>query len=284
MQKPIYFVLIAVSLFAVAITAVPQTLSLYSGSHDFVNGTNVDCAKCHSDVHTEMLASNSMVTDAHQRAALNVNYTTYLAVGGVDYNLAVGNITTNMDGDNIGGNDTWEWNSSTQLWVRDSDSKSYRMVLDTDGNNIVEDEELCRLCHQTTPITDSGHASTRRFCDDDRCHGNSNYNYTDTTLFANDVADKVTVGKALSSADVHDMFYLNGSTQATSRIIGEIPAFGYTPGGTVDSSVSKSYMACIGCHSESNVTLQTTDMHYLHGDASASRQRYSYINGTITIG
>ncbi len=85
MQKTIYFLLIAVSLFAVAITAVPQTLSLYSGSHDFVNGTNVDCAKCHSDVHTEMLASNSMVTNAHQSAALNINYTTYLAIGGVDY-------------------------------------------------------------------------------------------------------------------------------------------------------------------------------------------------------
>ncbi len=284
MQKTIYFLLIAVSLFAVAITAVPQTLSLYSGSHNFVNGTNVDCAKCHSDVHTEMLASNSMVTNAHQSAALNINYTTYLAIGGVDYNLAIGSITTNMDGDSIGGNDTWEWNSSTQMWVRDSDSKSYRMVLDVDESGTVENNELCGLCHQTTPITDSGHAATRRFCDDDRCHGNSNYNYTDPALFVNDVTSKVTVGKTLSSADVHDMFYLNASAQATSRIIGEIPAFGYTPGGTVDSSVSKSYMACVGCHSETNATLQTTDMHYLHEDPNAAKQRYSYINGTITIG
>lgn len=282
MQKPIYFVLIAVSLFAVVITAVPQTLSLYSGSHDFVNGTNVDCAKCHSDVHTEMLASNSMVLEAHQNAALNVNYTTYLAVGGVDYDPAVGNITTNMDGDNSGSNDTWEWNSS--MWVRDSDSRSYKMVLDADESGTVENNELCGLCHQTTPITDSGHAATRRFCDDDRCHGNSDYNYTDTALFVNDVTSKVTVGKTLSSADVHDMFYLNASTQATSRIIGEIPAFGYIPGGAVDSNVSKSYMACVGCHSETNATLQTTDMHYLHEDPNAAKQRYSYINGTITIG
>ena len=284
MQKPIYFVLIAVSLFAVAITAVPQTLSLYSGSHDFVNGTNVDCAKCHSDVHAEMLASNSMVLTAHQSAALNINYTTYLAIGGVDYDPTVGNITTNMDGDDSGSDDVWEWNSSTLMWDRDSDSKAYQMVLDADGNNVIENEELCRLCHQTTPITDSGHASTRRFCDDDRCHGNSDYNYTDSELFTNDVTSKVSIGKALSSANVHDMFYLNASTQATSRIIGEIPAFGYTPGGTVDSSVSKSYMACVGCHSETNATLQTTNMHYLHGDSSASRQRYSSINGTITIG
>ena len=284
MQKTIYFLLIAVSLFAVAITAVPQTLSLYSGSHDFVNGTNVDCAKCHSDVHTEMLASNSMVLEAHQNAALNVNYTTYLAVGGVDYDPAVGNITTNMDGDSIGGNDTWEWNSSTQMWVRDSDSKSYQMDLDANENDIVEYNELCRLCHQTTPITESGHGATRRFCDDDRCHGNSDYNYTDSELFTNDVASKVSIGKVLSSATVHDMFYLNASAQATSRIIGEIPDFGYTPGGTVDSSVSKSYMACVGCHSETNATLQTTDMHYLHEDPNAAKQRYSYINGTITIG
>ncbi|MDO9516959.1 MAG: hypothetical protein Q7J10_02810 [Methanosarcinaceae archaeon] len=284
MPKPIHFVLIAVSLFAVVITAVPQTLSLYTGQHDFVNGTNVDCAKCHNNIHTEMLASNASVLNAHQSAALNINYTTYLAVGGIDYDPNVGNITTNLDGDSSGSNDTWEWNSPTQMWIRDSDSKSYRMVLDADGNNVVENEELCRLCHQTTPITDSGHAATRRFCDDDRCHGNSNYNYTDPELFTNDVTDKVSIGKALSSATVHDMFYQNASTQATSRIIGEIPAFGYTPGGTVDSSVSKSYMACVGCHSESNATLQTTEMHYLHGDASASRQRYSYINGTIAIG
>ena len=284
MQKPIHFVLIAMSLFAVVITAMPQTLSLYSGSHDFVNGTNVDCAKCHSNIHTEMLASNSTVLNAHQSAALNVNYTTYLAVGGVDYDPTVGNITTNLDGDSSGSDDVWEWNSSTLKWDRDSDSKSYQMVLDADGNNVVQNEELCRLCHQTTPITPSGHAATRRFCDDDRCHGNSNYNYTDTALFVNDVESKVTVGKTLSSADIHDIFYLNASTQATNRVAGEIPVFGYTPGSIIDSSVSKSYMACIGCHSESNVTLQTTDMHYLHGDASASRQRYSYINGTITIG
>ena len=284
MPKTIYFVLIAMSLFAVVITAVPQTLSIYSGSHDFVNGTNVDCVKCHSNIHTEMLASNASVLNAHQSAALNVNYTTYLAVGGVDYDPSAGNITTNMDGDSIGGNDIWEWNSSTQKWDRDSDSKSYQMVLDADGNNVVENEELCRLCHQTTPITDSGHAATRRFCDDDRCHGNTNYNYTDTALFSNDVADKVTVGKTLTYADIHDIFYLNASTQATSRIAGEIPVFGYTPGGIIDSSISKSYMACVGCHSEANATLQTTEMHYLHGDASASRQRYSQINGTITIG
>lgn len=284
MQKPIYFVLIAVALFAVVITAVPQTLSLYSGGHDFVNGTNVDCVKCHSDIHTEMLASNSTVLTAHQSAALNINYTTYLAVGGVDYDPAVGNITTNLDSDSSGSNDTWEWNSSTQMWDRDSDTRPYKMVLDADGNNIVEDEELCRLCHQTTPITDSGHAATRRFCDDDRCHGNSNYNYTDAALFANDITSKVTVGKALASADIHDTFYLNGSTQAANYIAGEIPAFGYTPGDIIGSSVSKSYMACVGCHSESNATLQATDMHYLHGDAGATRQRYSYINGTITIG
>ncbi len=284
MQKPIYFVLIAMSLFSVVIVAVPQTLSLYSGSHSFVSGTNVDCAKCHGDIHTEMLASNSMVTDAHQRAALNVNYTTYLAIGGVGYDPVVGNITTNMDGDNSGSNDTWEWDSSTLMWVRDNDSKSYKMVLDADGSGTVENEELCRFCHQTTPITDSGHAATWRFCDDDRCHGNSKYNYADPALFANDVTSKVTVGKTLLSADVHDMFYLNASAQATNRVMGEIPAFGYTPGGTVDSNVSKSYMACVGCHSESNVTLQTTNMHYLHEDPNAAIQRYSPINGTITIG
>lgn len=284
MQKPIYFVLIAMSLFAIVIAALPQTLAMYSGQHSFVNGSSVDCGKCHSNIHTEMITSNSTVLDAHQNAALNVNYTTYLAVGGVDYDPVLGNITTNMDGDSSGLNDTWEWNSSIQIWVRDNDSYSFRIVLDVDGNNIVEDEELCRLCHQTTPITESGHAATRRFCDDDRCHGNSNYNYTDTALFSNDITSKVAVGKTLSLADVHDVFYLNGSTQATNRTGGQIPAFGYTPGGIVDSNVSKSYMACVGCHSEANAILQTTEMHYTHGDASASRIRYSYINGTITIG
>lgn len=284
MQKPIYFVLIAMSLFAIVVAALPQTLALYSGQHTFVNGTSVDCAKCHSDVHTEMLASNSTVLTAHQSAALNTNYTTYLAVGGIDYDPVLGNITTNMDGDSSGSNDTWTWNSPSQMWVRDNDSYSFRMVLDVDGNNAVENEELCRLCHQTTPITESGHAATRRFCDDDRCHGNDQYTYNDPQLFASNVTGKVSVGDTLSLADIHDVFYLSGSAQATNRTGGQIPAFGYTPGGIVDSNVSKSYMACVGCHSEANATLQTTEIHYSHGNASASRVRYSYINGTISIG
>lgn len=41
-------VLLFVAVIAVGMFVLPSTLALYTGQHDFVNGSNVDCGKCHS--------------------------------------------------------------------------------------------------------------------------------------------------------------------------------------------------------------------------------------------
>lgn len=49
--------LLALSVFAVGVFAMPSTLSLFSGQHSFSNnGSDVDfCRKCHDDVYVEMM-------------------------------------------------------------------------------------------------------------------------------------------------------------------------------------------------------------------------------------
>ncbi len=59
-------VMLLIGIVAIGMFALPNTLAMYSGQHSFVNGTNVDCAKCHgsgdaigdelnnSDMHSTM--------------------------------------------------------------------------------------------------------------------------------------------------------------------------------------------------------------------------------------
>ena len=41
-------IVLIIGVIAIGMFALPSTLAMYSGQHSFVNGTNVDCAKCHS--------------------------------------------------------------------------------------------------------------------------------------------------------------------------------------------------------------------------------------------
>ncbi|NOR47717.1 MAG: hypothetical protein GQ533_06695, partial [Methanosarcinaceae archaeon] len=41
-------ILLLITVAAVGMFAVPSTLALYTGSHQFVNGANVNCEKCHT--------------------------------------------------------------------------------------------------------------------------------------------------------------------------------------------------------------------------------------------
>ena len=45
-------ILLFVSVMAVGMFVLPSTLALYTGQHDFVNGSDVDCGKCHGDTST----------------------------------------------------------------------------------------------------------------------------------------------------------------------------------------------------------------------------------------
>jgi hypothetical protein len=47
-------VLLALSVLAIGIFALPNTLSIFSGQHTFYNGTNVNCRDCHEDIYQEL--------------------------------------------------------------------------------------------------------------------------------------------------------------------------------------------------------------------------------------
>lgn len=38
-----------IGIIAIGLFALPSTLAIYTGQHDFIAGTDVDCAKCHSE-------------------------------------------------------------------------------------------------------------------------------------------------------------------------------------------------------------------------------------------
>lgn len=46
--------LLTIGLLAVMVLVMPQAMARFSGQHTFINGSNVDCTKCHPDVESEL--------------------------------------------------------------------------------------------------------------------------------------------------------------------------------------------------------------------------------------
>src|SRR3989304_7306554 len=144
------------------------------GQHLFINGRNVDCLSCHRN---DVNIPHQTGLDAHQRSAENKNYSTYLEVGGISYD-PIGIIYTNIDSDSSGTDDMWVWNGS--MWVYNNTAKLYDLDFNTDGT--ISGSETCKLCHNNELMKISSedrpeHTFGPRYCDDDRCHGNSNNDY-----------------------------------------------------------------------------------------------------------
>ena len=59
-------ILLMISVVAVGMFALPSTLALYTGSHQFVNGSNVNCEKCHTssmdDIKAELESGSAHKT------------------------------------------------------------------------------------------------------------------------------------------------------------------------------------------------------------------------------
>ncbi|MEE8401866.1 MAG: hypothetical protein V3R86_06910 [Candidatus Hydrothermarchaeaceae archaeon] len=51
-------------LVTLAVVAMPASMAVFEGQHLFVKGNNVDCAKCHQDVYTELTQSDQHSTKA----------------------------------------------------------------------------------------------------------------------------------------------------------------------------------------------------------------------------
>ena len=260
--------LLTIAIVSLALFVLPNTISMFVGQHTFEAG--VPCQKCHAAEYAELYGAPTI--DVHKRAANNTNYTTFLSVGGIEYNSSNSTILT------IGGNE-WVWNGTWDggngTWENGSEHKL--VSLDFNGDGEIDGAELCHLCHNSSLFGIEGHAVTVRVCDDDRCHGNRNHAYLGdaTDLFADpeNVTYVVTAGYNLSRANVHQPFYLNLSNQSSTYSAGS--PFGHSCGNAYGIALSRGHWTCVGCHSEvgTDVTLNPHPV-YNHSDANAPQQRY----------
>ncbi len=252
-------ILLTLGLISLAIFVIPDILSMFVGQHSFYDKAN--CQRCHVAEYEEVWAA-STTKDAHIAAANNTNYTTYLAIGGIDY-VQNGTIYT-VD------NKTWAWNASSRLWDNVS---SILVRLDTNNNSGIDGIELCHLCHNSTLTGKQGsHAITVRTCDDDWCHGNRNNSFNDPELFNNSQNTTVNVGMALNDLEnIHRTFYLSQSNEPTGYMA--IEPFNHTIGNIAGDYISKGYWTCVGCHSQVQIEINiASNRPFNHTDGS--RRKY----------
>lgn len=263
--------LLTIAIVSLALFVLPNTISMFVGQHTFEAG--VQCQKCHVAEYCELYEAPTI--DVHKRAANNANYTTFLSVGGIEYNGTA--IITNCDSNDKDGNDVWYWNGTAGNWKLVNSTESRLISLDFNGDGGIDGAELCHLCHNSSLFGIEGHVATVRVCDDDRCHGNRNHSYLGdaSDLFANpaNVTYVVTAGYNLSRGNVHQSFYLNLSNQSSTYPAGY--PFGHASGNAYGIALSRGHWTCVGCHSDvgTDVTLNPHPV-YNHSDANAPRRRY----------
>ena len=240
-------IVLIIGLIALVAFIVPDILSLFVGQHRFYD--EVSCQSCHIAEYNEV--NRSATGKAHIKAANNTNYTTYLAIGGINYTSSDGTIYSVED-------KIWTWDGSSSLWI--NDTTSMLVSLDQNNNSEIDGNEICHLCHNASLTGKSdAHVITMRTCDDDWCHGNRNYVYNDPELF-NTSQTRINAGMVLNySGNIHRAFYLSQCNESTGYTAGN--PFDHTMGNIKEGYISKGYWACISCHSEIQV-----DIEIIHGE------------------
>jgi len=118
MNKKIAFLLIAIV--GIGLYALPSTVALFSGQHDFKNidatGNQIECTKCHGDVQAEMVSTVGVKTGTDKpHAAFKCEYCHRIEAGAATGDNAYAAITYTVDTDLNGkGNDR----SATNLPMR----------------------------------------------------------------------------------------------------------------------------------------------------------------------
>jgi len=251
-------ILLIIGLIALAVFIVPDVLSMFVGQHRFYD--EVNCQSCHIAEYDEV--NRSATGTAHIKAANNTNYTTYLAIGGIDYNSSDGTIHSVDD-------KIWTWNGTSSSWI--NGTTSILVSLDHDNSSEIDGNEICHLCHNASLTGKSdAHVITMRTCDDDWCHGNRNYVYNDPELF-NTSQTRIDVGMVLNySGNIHRAFYLSQCDEPTGYAAGN--PFDHTMGNVKGDYISKGYWACIGCHSEIQVNIKISPGEFNH--TGGPRRKY----------
>jgi hypothetical protein len=252
-------ILLLIGIISLAFFIMPDIFSMFTGQHHFYDKAN--CHRCHTPEYDEVW-SPSETRDSHIKAAGNTNYTVYLSIGGIDYQK---NGTIYSIDDRI-----WTWNRTSGVWSNDTITMS--VSLDANNNSIIDENEICNICHNATLAGTSGlHSVLIRTCDDDWCHGNQQHVYNDPDLF-NISPDTVMAGKSLNETDnIHRAFYISQSNESTGY--GAISPFNQTMGNIAGDYISRGYWTCIGCHSQVQVDVNI-DQKRPFNHSESVRKRY----------
>ncbi len=249
-------IVLIIGLIALVAFVVPDLLSMFIGQHRFYD--EINCQSCHIEEYNEVNRSETGM--AHINAANNTNYTTYLAIGGINYTSSDGTIYSVE-------NKIWTWDGT--LWI--NNTTSVLVSLDHNNNSEIDGNEICHLCHNASLTGKSGaHAITMRTCDDDWCHGNRNYVYNDPELFDTSQTS-INAGMVLNySGNIHRAFYLSQCNESTGYMAGN--PFDHTMGNVKGDYISKGYWACISCHSEIQVEIEIIPGEFNH--TGGQRRKY----------
>ena len=166
--------ILLVSIIAVGMFAVPSTLALYTGSHQFVNGSSVDCGKCHTssmdDIAAELASGTAHYTmdcsNCHGYGNTNVD----LDPVGIDGDAADGHAAS-MNVDCIGCHSGDGATSSSGITDENvlaelnlAGAAHHEVTFnDTAENHDIDDrDQACIACHTDVPvnITDASLSTT----------------------------------------------------------------------------------------------------------------------------
>lgn len=152
-------ILLLFSVVAVGMFALPSSLALYTGSHTFVNGSSVDCAKCHvssmDDITAELAAgtahTNMSCGTCHGPANANVN----LSMGnenGHAASMAIDCIGCHWGNASESGNNIDDEDVLRELNLAAAAHHEVTFNASADNQDIDDRDQACIACHTDVPV------------------------------------------------------------------------------------------------------------------------------------
>ena len=164
-------ILLLISVVAVGIFALPSTLALYTGSHQFVSGDNVNCDKCHvtsmDDIKAELESGNAHNTLGCKDCHGAVNSAVDLGQGTADGHAASmsvdctgchysksngGTHPANCDDMNCHAVDFFQEDVLRQLNLATAPHREVTFNATADNQGIDDRDQACIACHTDVPV------------------------------------------------------------------------------------------------------------------------------------
>ena len=172
-------ILLMISVVAVGMFVLPSTLALYTGSHDFLGPSEVECGKCHSGAAGDQIGASLQNGTAHTSfTCKDCHYGTAGTVGGrfaVDVigNSSDNDVTAHAAGVSVNCIDCHSYAPIYNVSTKDAQSGagvnvSYELSLSTaahrmltvnttgDNGGLADNDAVCIACHSRVAVSVAG--------------------------------------------------------------------------------------------------------------------------------